>query len=80
MQFAGDGDYRTGDYWLIPARAATGEIEWPGGTEPKALPPRGVEHHYAPIGFITWIDAEFSFTSCRRVFDSGATLEPSVPQ
>jgi len=22
--------YRTGDYWLIPARTATGDVEWPG--------------------------------------------------
>ena len=23
------GEYRSGDYWLIPARVATGDIEWP---------------------------------------------------
>ena len=23
------GTYKTGDYWLIPARTATGSIEWP---------------------------------------------------
>ena len=45
--------YRTGDYWLIPARTATGNIEWPEGTAgPHALPPHGVEHHYAPIAII----------------------------
>jgi hypothetical protein len=45
--------YRTGDYWLIPARVATGDIEWPrdGGT-PRALPPRGVEHHYGQLAVI----------------------------
>jgi hypothetical protein len=42
--------YRTGDYWLIPARTATGDIEWPTGT---ALPPDGVDHHYAPLAAIT---------------------------
>ena len=26
------GNYRTGDYWLIPARVATGNIEWPPKT------------------------------------------------
>ncbi len=50
--------YQTGDYWLIPARTATGEmggdVEWPGTVEdPKALPPQGVEHHYAPLAKIT---------------------------
>jgi hypothetical protein len=46
--------YRTGDYWLIPARTATGKVEWPknaNGT-PKAMRPHGVEHHYAPLAII----------------------------
>jgi len=57
--FSKDGDYRAGDYWLIPARTATGDVEWPyePGSEklPKAnriraaLPPRGVQHHYASL-------------------------------
>jgi hypothetical protein len=51
--FSKDGDYRAGDYWLIPARTATGDVEWPyePGTDKvrAALPPRGVEHHYAPL-------------------------------
>jgi hypothetical protein len=57
--FSADGDYRAGDYWLIPARTATGDVEWPyePGTETlakenrirAALPPRGVEHHFAPL-------------------------------
>ena len=46
--------YHTGDYWLIPARTATGDVEWPGSVEdPKPLPPHGVIHHYAPLGLIT---------------------------
>jgi hypothetical protein len=45
--------YRTGDYWLIPARVATGDVEWPGEEgKPEALPPHGVEHHYAPLAII----------------------------
>ncbi len=47
--------YRTGDYWLIPARTATGNVEWPRrGGEPDALPPRGVEHHYAPLAIVAF--------------------------
>ena len=50
--------YRAGDYWLIPARVATGDVIWPkvaSGTRKvaKALAPHGVEHHYAPIGVIS---------------------------
>ena len=29
IQFQPGGTYRTGDYWLIPARAVTGDVEWP---------------------------------------------------
>jgi hypothetical protein len=45
--------YRTGDYWLIPARTATGDVEWPGEAgEPEAQPPHGIDHHYAPLAII----------------------------
>ena len=50
--------YRTGDYWLVSARVATGKIEWPteldneGNEVPKALGPHGIEHHYAPLAVI----------------------------
>ncbi|MEK6336382.1 MAG: DUF6519 domain-containing protein [Acidobacteriota bacterium] len=55
--------YRTGDYWLIPARVSTGDVEWPHTLEldnagkmirqPKSLPPHGVDHHYAPLAVAT---------------------------
>jgi hypothetical protein len=50
--------YRTGDYWLIPARVATGNIEWPieltdaGQTRPLPQPPHGIHHHYAPLAIL----------------------------
>ena len=44
------GNYRTGDYWLIPARTATGDVEWPlDAGKPSAIEPHGVGHHYAPL-------------------------------
>ena len=47
--------YRTGDYWLIPARVATGDVEWPGPSDnPQALLSHGVQHHYAPLALITF--------------------------
>jgi hypothetical protein len=52
--FASGGTYHSGDYWLIPARVATGSIEWePEQGSLKA--PQGVKHHYAPLGIIHWI-------------------------
>jgi Family of unknown function (DUF6519) len=48
-------EYRTGDYWLIPARTATGDVEWPHSMgKPTAMPPRGVEHHYAPLAIVSF--------------------------
>ena len=45
--------YRAGDYWLIPARTATGSVEWPQTNgEPVALPPGGIDHHYAPLAIV----------------------------
>jgi hypothetical protein len=62
--------YRTHDYWLIPARTATGDVEWPGSIEDPALsPPHGTEHHYAPLAIISVNDVGDGITvvsECRR--------------
>jgi hypothetical protein len=46
--------YRTGDYWLIPARTAnSGEIDWPATDgEADFVVPHGVTHRYAPLAAI----------------------------
>lgn len=57
IRFEPGGDYRTGDYWLVPARVAvdSGGLEWPVlGGSPEALPARGIVHHYAPLGVVCW--------------------------
>jgi hypothetical protein len=70
-------DYRTGDYWLIPARTASGDVVWPrrqvgDELEPEPRPPHGVEHHYAPLAIVT-IDGNGTVKAqtpdCRRRFD-----------
>jgi hypothetical protein len=83
IQFQSDGKYRSGDYWLIPARVATGDIEWPrlrdaqGRTVfdsnnapiPDALPPHGVEHHYAPLAMLNGAGGAISLVAdLRRPF------------
>jgi hypothetical protein len=46
--------YGVGDYWLIPARTITGDVEWPGPVnDPVFLPAHGIMHHYAPLATIT---------------------------
>lgn len=62
--------YRTGDYWLIPARTITGNVIWPqlplppsssSQTNPNPAPllPHGVRHHYAPLAYINF-DAKWN--------------------
>ncbi|MFB7495705.1 DUF6519 domain-containing protein [Streptomyces sp. NPDC056161] len=54
VYFAAGGTYRTGDHWLIPARTATGGVDWP--TDPARRPllrqPAGVERHFAPLALV----------------------------
>ncbi len=45
------GTYRSGNYWMIPARTVTGDVEWPQGPDGALYePPRGVRYHYALLG------------------------------
>jgi hypothetical protein len=61
IQFAQRGNYRAGDYWLIPARTATGDVEWPGEVgRPEPLPPHGVTHYYAPLARIVIVNGNIT--------------------
>jgi hypothetical protein len=74
IQFApapsGDANtYRSGDYWLIPARMETGDVRWPGEPgNPVPLPPQGVEHHYAPLAVAFEGDGGVQANDCRCIF------------
>ena len=60
------GSFRTGDYWVIPARTATGDIEWPY-TAPQ--PPFGIRHQYCLLGVVTLAaGGAISATDCRKIF------------
>jgi hypothetical protein len=71
VRFEASGEYHSGDYWLIPARVATGNLEWPteGKEVAAAVKPMGIEHHYAPLGFMAWKDKAWHFKSCRCHFE-----------
>src|SRR5262249_39925279 len=70
IQFqASNGTYQRGDYWLIPARTATGDVVWPkipGTTTPAERLPDGVAEHFAPLAFVEGLDNVFAL---RSVFD-----------
>jgi len=71
VQFS-EGTYRAGDYWLIPARTATAEIEWPPygvpNTQPQPQPPRGVRHHFCRLAVIFSGDEVSVVDDCRKLF------------
>jgi hypothetical protein len=69
------GTLRTGDYWMIPARTLTGEVEWPvdGGGQPVAQDTHGIRHHFCRLalleaaaggGGLTWT----LLSDCRELF------------
>ena len=80
--------YETGDYWLIPARTANGDVEWPENgaspVAPLARPPEGIAHHYCKLALLrltkeTWEVVE----DCRNLFPPltdlhGLQTEPGV--
>jgi len=79
------GTYKTGDYWLIPARTAKGDIEWPhdSAMEPLAQLPHGIEHHYCRLALLGLNKVEGGETSennwthlsdCRRLFPAVTEL------
>jgi hypothetical protein len=64
------GDYRTGDYWLIPARSLTGDVDWPRDSKgPVSRPAQGINHAYGALALLTFDGAAWSVKSdCRRLF------------
>lgn len=53
LNAAANEAYRSGDYWLIPARTAIEDVLWPGEPDaPISQPPNGVTHHYAPLAIL----------------------------
>ena len=68
-----EGAYKTGDYWLIPARTATGEIEWPPfqvpNTSPIAQNALGIHHHYCRLALVDFNKETIRVTDdCRNLF------------
>lgn len=67
--------YRVGDYWLIPARTAIGDVLWPrsaGTNAPLAVAPHGITHHYAPLGIINFdangaVESEIEDCRCELI-------------
>jgi len=76
VRFFEDGAYKVGDYWLIPARVATGDVEWPsdvddkGNSVPSAREPNGPRHYCAPLYYVqkdhTGVDCRYQIELSRK--------------
>jgi hypothetical protein len=53
---APEARYERGDFWLIPARTATGGVLWPQSADPPpaplAIPPEGPQRYLAPLALV----------------------------
>jgi hypothetical protein len=72
VQFLEAGaEYQRGDYWLLPARTATGGVLWPTShDEPRALRPLGPARYRAPLALVTRYGEpeELRITDLRTLF------------
>lgn len=84
VRFPG-GDYRSGDYWTIPARTGVtpggGDIDWPrdDAGAPSAVAPQGVRDHVAPLALVDFDGRAFRAAplDCRRRFPSLTSIAAS---
>lgn len=74
------GFLRTGDYWRIPARTVTADVEWPrdpSSGAPAPRPPEGIARHYCTLAIVAH-DGSGSWSvteDCRPLFPPLARLE-----
>lgn len=69
------GQYQSGDHWTIPARAVSGDVEWPRNPatgEPMSKPADGPRRNYAALAWLA-LDGAGVWTvteDCRPIFPS----------
>lgn len=72
---ADNSNYKPGDYWSFPLRAA-GAVDFDASVHwPNAAPPKGVHYHRVPLAILEWngaptvsIVAPDNIHDCRRIF------------
>jgi hypothetical protein len=77
--------FHSGDYWTIPARSATGQIEWPpcGSSGNQAQHPTSVQVYTAPLACLRWVPPSQSSgpagvvpADCRQMFSPLTAIAP----
>ncbi|MFC8146356.1 DUF6519 domain-containing protein [Streptomyces paradoxus] len=79
VYFAKGGAYRTGDHWTVPARTATGSVEWPvdQARRPLLQGPAGIARHFAPLALVK---GEGSAVDLRLAFGPLASSVPAADE
>jgi hypothetical protein len=64
------GVYHVGDYWLIPARTVTRNVEWPrAGNDPLPQLPQGIHHRYCRLAVVDFDGSAWTrIHDCRKLF------------
>jgi hypothetical protein len=78
VQFEPNSVYETGDYWLIPARTITNDIEWRRDDFRNPLPQQidGVDHAYARLAILNYDQGQLTVTDDRTSLPSLADCLP----
>lgn len=79
VRFEPGGVYRPGDYWQIPARTITADVEWPRDEDgdPIAREPAGIVDAYCRLAIVE-VDSQSVLTvtsDCRELFPPLTELE-----
>lgn len=65
------GNFRSGDYWFIPARTATADVEWSkdSSNNPLMESPKGMNHSYCRIAVANFDGSQWTkISDCRNLF------------
>jgi DNA-binding beta-propeller fold protein YncE len=73
------GTYRRGDFWLVPARTASADVDWPHDSRqphprPLQRPPHGVTHAWCRLALVRASAGQIELFDCRDMFPSLTTL------
>jgi len=76
VRFPVDGTFHLHDYWLVPARSAQADVDWPRDSAQHGLAqlPSGVEHSVGKLAIVTQTGGTISVLDCRDLFPALTAL------
>ena len=70
VRFPLGGTYHRHDYWLVPARSAQADVDWPRDTAGTSVPqlPNGVAHSTGKLAIVSVAGGAVAIEDCRDLF------------